>query len=333
MNGTLDAVIGPLNMAAQYVDRISKGDIPPKITDTYNGDFNAIKNNLNQCIEGLGGLVEANQVLQRMTMNDYTKQVEGSYLGIYAEVGRAINEVAGKIIHVVNTVNDIAGGDLQDLSNLRAINNGAGRRCENDRLTPSFIRMMEAIQLLISDVNMLSGAAVEGKLNTRADAAKHQGGFRKIVEGVNDTLDAVIGPLTVAAQYVDRISKGDIPPKIADTYNGDFNAIKDNLNILIDSMNEITRAAQEIAGGNLMVSVRERSGRDELMKSLAAMVERVTKVVSEVRNAADSVAMGSQQIDLQLSADVAGRDGAGCIGGRGLILHGGNGIQHQAECG
>ena len=46
---------------------------------------------------------------------------------------------------------------------------------------------------------MLSQAAVEGKLSTRADASKHEGDFRKIVEGVNDTLDAVIGPLNVAA--------------------------------------------------------------------------------------------------------------------------------------
>ena len=72
---------------------------------------------------------------------------------------------------------------------------------------------MEAIQGLIGDVNMLSRAAVEGKLDTRADAAKHQGDFRTIVEGVNDTLDAVIGPLTVAAEYVEKISKGDIPPE------------------------------------------------------------------------------------------------------------------------
>jgi len=27
------------------MDRISKGDIPPKITDAYTGDFNEVKNN------------------------------------------------------------------------------------------------------------------------------------------------------------------------------------------------------------------------------------------------------------------------------------------------
>ena len=147
VNQTLDAVIGPLNVSAEYVDRISKGDIPPKITDSYNGDFNEIKNNLNACID--------------------------------------------------------------------------------------------AVNALVGDTGTLIKAAVEGKLSTRADASKHQGDYRRIVEGVNQTLDAVIGPLNVSAEYVDRISKGDIPPKIADSYNGDFNEIKNNLNTCIDSINAL----------------------------------------------------------------------------------------------
>jgi methyl-accepting chemotaxis protein len=72
---------------------------------------------------------------------------------------------------------------------------------------------------------------------------KHQGDFRKIVKGVNDTLDAVIGPLNVAANYVDRISKGDIPAKITDNYNGDFNTIKNNLNTCIDAVNALVADA------------------------------------------------------------------------------------------
>jgi methyl-accepting chemotaxis protein len=64
---------------------------------------------------------------------------------------------------------------------------------------------------------MLSQAGVEGKLSTRADASKHNGDFHKIVQGVNDCLDAVIGPLNVAADYVDKIAMGHIPPKISTT--------------------------------------------------------------------------------------------------------------------
>ena len=94
---------------------------------------------------------------------------------------------------------------------------------------------VNVVNALVADANMLAKAAVEGKLATRADASKHQGDFRKIVEGVNNTLDAVIGPLNVAANYVDQIAKGAIPAKIADSYNGDFNVLKDNLNTCIDA--------------------------------------------------------------------------------------------------
>ncbi|WP_345790755.1 MCP four helix bundle domain-containing protein, partial [Parazoarcus communis] len=103
--------------------------------------------------------------------------------------------------------------------------------------------MQNSIKTMIADANLLSKAAVEGKLATRADASRHQGDYRKIVEGVNATLDAVIGPLNVAADYVDRIAKGALPPRITDNYNGDFNAIKNNLNTAIDAINALVADA------------------------------------------------------------------------------------------
>jgi len=45
---------------------------------------------------------------------------------------------------------------------------------------------------------MLAKAAVDGKLATRADASKHQGDYRKIVDGFNETLDFVISPINDA---------------------------------------------------------------------------------------------------------------------------------------
>jgi len=96
---------------------------------------------------------------------------------------------------------------------------------------------------MTGDVRALSDAAVAGKLSTRADASRHQGDYARIVQGVNDTLDAVIGPLNVAADYVDRIAKGAIPAKITDTYNGDFNTLKNNLNTAIDAVNGLVADA------------------------------------------------------------------------------------------
>ena len=125
---------------------------------------------------------------------------------------------------------------------------------------------MKQINLLVADANLLARAAVAlGKLQTRADASKQIGATsRKIVEGVNETLDAVIGPLNVAANYVDRISKGDLPPVITDTYNGDFNNIKNNLNVLVKANQEIVDKAKLVAQGDLTVTLAKRSEGDEL---------------------------------------------------------------------
>ncbi len=68
VNNLCDAFVGPINVTAEYVDRISKGDIPPKITDTYNGDFNEIKNNLNACIDIMNGLLAETDKLVNATV-------------------------------------------------------------------------------------------------------------------------------------------------------------------------------------------------------------------------------------------------------------------------
>jgi methyl-accepting chemotaxis protein len=301
INQLLDAVIGPLNMAADYVDQIAKGVVPAKITDVYNGDFNTIKNNLNACIDGLGGLVEADDVLQRMAMNDYTKSVDGTYQGVFASVGAAVNGVHERINHLIGSLKMVAQGDLSDLHVYKEI----GRRSENDEFMPAVIGMMESISALVTDAGMLSEAAVQGKLATRADASHHQGDFRKIIQGVNDTLEAVIVPLNVAAGYVDRIAKGDTPEKITDTYSGDFNAIKNNLNACIDAINQQAAAAQGIADGDLSVAINVRCDTDVVAKSLVQITQSLQALVAD----ADMLAEGAVEGNLTTRADASKHHG------------------------
>ncbi len=117
----------------------------------------------------------------------------------------------------------------------------------------------KVLQALIAEARRLSQAAVAGQLQTRGNPELVTAEFRPIVEGVNATLDAVIGPLNVAAEYVDRISKGDIPPKITDTYQGDFNEIKNNLNQCIDVLSgliaEMKHMSDEHNKGDIDVAI------------------------------------------------------------------------------
>src|SRR5208283_5153652 len=241
VNSTLDAVIGPLNVAADYVDKISKGAIPAKISDQYNGDFNTIKNNLNTCIDGLNGLLNASAKMdQAQKAGDIEAFIATEeFQGVYKQMAKDVNEASllhiNNILTILKVITSYAEGDfsmvLDPLPGKQVIANQ-----KMDLLRGN-------LTSVIAQTTSLAQAAAAGRLATRAEGSKFAGDYRKIIEGFNETLDAVIGPLNVAADYVDKISKGAIPAKITDQYNGDFNEIKNNLNNCIDNIDALVNDA------------------------------------------------------------------------------------------
>ncbi|MGD0152349.1 MAG: PAS domain-containing protein, partial [Thermacetogeniaceae bacterium] len=100
INEMLDALINPLNMAADYIDRIGKGDVPEKITEEYKGDFNNIKNNLNSCIDEIGVLVdEVGVVIGLAREGDLAKRANPDRSkGVYRKILRGINDALDSLI-------------------------------------------------------------------------------------------------------------------------------------------------------------------------------------------------------------------------------------------
>ncbi len=167
---------------------------------------------------------------------------------------------------------------------------------------------VDSVKRLVSDASDLSKEAIKGNLTARADLSVHQGEFRKIVEGVNLTLDSVIGPLNTAAEYIEKISKGEMPPLITDVYYGDFNLIKDNLNTLINSTRQIIEKAKLISEGELGVELSKRSENDELMISLNQMVTKVSEVITQVKESSNQIARISLEVSsgaIQMSQGAA----------------------------
>ena len=330
VNSTLDAVIGPLNVAADYVDKISRGAIPSKISDTYNGDFNTIKNNLNSCIDNINALVADANMLAKAAVDGKlaTRADAAKHGGDYRKIVEGVNSTLDAVIGPLNVAADyvdkISRGAIP--SKISDTYNGDFNTIKNNLNS-----CIDNINALVADANMLAKAAVDGKLATRADAAKHGGDYRKIVEGVNSTLDAVIGPLNVAANYVDRISKGDLPPQITDTYHGDFNTIKNNLNTLIVAMNDVTprrrrdRPGQSDGYGSRTFRPGQAdAGLDRNGRGPYAYRDR------HPRHCRRSV-VRQPVYQRGFGPGIERRQRAGRVRRRSLLLHGGNGLQHQAE--
>ncbi len=295
MNQMLDAILLPIAEGNRILAQISNGKIDELIVQTYKGDHERMKlavNNVAIVLQGLqkemARLTEASREGQ---LSDRGKPEQ--FEGAYAEIVRGVNQMLDAILLPIGEGNrilaQVSDGKIDEL----IVQTYKG---DHEKMKQAINNVATVVQSLHKELTRLTDASNAGQLSERGKADRFNGAYADIVGGVNSILDAVITPLKFTATTIDRISKGDLPPLITDTYHGDFNLIKDNLNSLINAMNEITEAADEMANGNLTVALRERSPQDKLMQALGAMVSGITRVVTDIRGIAGEVASASQAI-------------------------------------
>jgi methyl-accepting chemotaxis protein len=228
LNLTLDAVIGPLHVAADYVDRIARGDIPPRIEEEYQGDFGRLRDNLNHLVGEISGLLAGiGRMAEQHALGDCDAAVdEARFQGAYRQLGATVNGCVSAYVRILREILEIlgryAGGDFAPV--LRPL---PGKQAV---ASASLELLRTNLRGVAEDVKALSAAAVRGQLGARADASRFHGEWRAVASGVNDTLDAATAPMAEAALYVERIAAGDIPPAIAEEWPGDFALLKENLN-------------------------------------------------------------------------------------------------------
>lgn len=124
---------------------------------------------------------------------------------------------------------------------------------EKDGLGKAMVKMQESIRLLTEDVVVLMSAATEGQLDVRADASAHDGEYRKIISGFNQTLDTFVQPMQVAETYLKKIASGDLEETISEQFAGDFQNI-------IDSMNSCIQTIKTLKEDTVMLSTAAIAG-------------------------------------------------------------------------
>ncbi|MGE5480890.1 MAG: methyl-accepting chemotaxis protein [Chloroflexota bacterium] len=194
--------------------------------------------------------------------------------------------IVNPIKAAINSADEMAEGKLN-------IKFDTSKNDETGLLMQSLDKMSSALRGVLGEVNSLSADAVNGKLDSRADADNYKGDYKTLVVGINDTLDSIINPLKLTASYIDRFSKGDIPEKISKEAKGDFNKINNNLNNLIDSLNllihdafAMARAADE---GNLKFRADETKHSGDLRKIIQGMNQTTNNFVEPLNIAAEFI--------------------------------------------
>jgi methyl-accepting chemotaxis protein len=155
-------------------------------------------------------------------------------------------------------------------------------KSDKDVLNKSFVKVVKTLRDLVSETTMLSKAGVEGKLSTRGNAANFKGGYREIIQGVNETLDAVIKPVQEGAGVLEVMAKGDLTPRVTGNYQGDHQILKNSINRMGESVSSILNQVKEAVAATASAANQISSSTEEMAAGAQEQSSQATEVAGAV---------------------------------------------------
>ncbi len=168
-----------------------------------------------------------------------------------------------------------------------------------DEIGPALRLMIETIRNLIKEIDILTGNALDGKLDVRGNAGTFNGAYREIVSGVNKTLDAIMGPINEASAILQKVANKDMSARITGDYKGDYAKIKEALNMAVENLDkalqQVAIGAEQVASASVQVSTggqalsqgasEQASSLEEVSSSLQEMSSMTKQNVLNARDA------------------------------------------------
>ena len=260
----------------------------------HKGEYRNIIEGVNNTLEGIAvPFHEASVILNKMAVNDHTMSMSEDYNGIIKEFAKDINAVRARLLHITKLLVEVSLGDASGLEDLLKV----GKRSENDKIVPALITMMTTIQNLINEVNRISDFAAEGNLEARGDSSKFQGGYRKVIDGFNNALEAIAEPINEARVVLAKMATNDLKTKMKDSYNGMMKELAEDVNLELARLNNLASLLKDISAGDIsrleeLSKIGRRSENDELMPATILMMRNIQNLIDEASMIADSAVKG-----------------------------------------
>ena len=182
-------------------------------------------------------------------------------------------------------------------------------------------KLLKNLKNLTTDAENLSDQTVIGNLSTRIDLTRHHGEYQKMMKGINDTLDSVLGPVDESMRLCLSYANYNFADRFSHSVKaeGDWIAFKtalDNIGIQVStaishistevtnlavSIEETNASAEEVSAGAHQISSNANKmsqnaehGGDGIRQVLRAM-EDLNETVASVSRKAEMVSVSSSQ--------------------------------------
>ncbi|MFT3916058.1 MAG: methyl-accepting chemotaxis protein [Anaeromyxobacteraceae bacterium] len=311
-NAAVEALVSRLSVAAQQVERIAAGDIPPPLAAGWRGDFARVESSLDRCSEAIRALVADASMLSLAAVEGRleARADAGRHGGDFRRIVEGVNATLDAVLAPVGAASEaldrISHGDLPERVEGRYPGDFA-------RVQESLARASAAIRALVQDVEVLARAGVEGNLSARAESARHQGEYRKVVEGMNRTLDAVTAPVEATLKALEALSRRDLSTRVEGRFAGDHARLARAVNAtgqaLGQSIAQVAEAAHQVSGGSSQIAGAAQAVANGASTQAHAVSDASARLSEMAVAARDSAGDAERAAALATKAEAKAREG------------------------
>ncbi|EHR69728.1 methyl-accepting chemotaxis protein [Burkholderiales bacterium JOSHI_001] len=237
-------------------------------------------------------------------MNEMSRQHDQGQIDVVIDAHR----FEGDFRTMAQGINDMVGGHIAVKKKAMACVKAFG---EGDFAAPlekfpgqkAFINeTIEAVRThlkaLMEDSMMLATAAVQGQLEVRGDIGRHQGDFRRIIEGVNATLDAIVQPVSEVQHVLQALDSGNLGQRVNGDYQGSFAELKDTLNNTLNRLGETIGQVRSAAEALTSASGQVASTSQSLSQGASEQAASVEQTTASLQEMAASVKQNSDNASI-----------------------------------
>src|SRR5580698_853748 len=223
---------------AQVATAVAKGDLTQKIGVAAQGEILELKTTLNTMVDQLSAFAdEVTRVAREVgTQGDLGGQaVVHGVSGTWKDLTDNVNSVA----NIAQVTTAVAQGDLTKKIDVDA-------RGEILELKTTINTMVDQLSSFAAEVTRVAReVGREGQLGGQAEVEGVSGTWKRLTENVNELAGNLTRQVRAISQVTSAVTTGDLTRSISVEAQGEVAELKDNINAMVQSLRESTKANEE----------------------------------------------------------------------------------------
>ncbi|MGB9282037.1 MAG: HAMP domain-containing protein [Pseudonocardiaceae bacterium] len=246
VNGMAANLTSQVRSIATVATAVAGGDLSKKITVEARGEVAALAETINRMVDTLGAFADevtrvAREVGTEGTLGGQARvpNVAGTWKGLTDNVNFMANNLTSQVRNIAQVTTAVASGDLSKKIDVDA-------RGEILELKTTINTMVDRLSAFASEVTRVAReVGTEGKLGGQAQVIGVSGTWERLTENVNVLAGNLTTQVRAIAAVATAVTAGDLTRQITVDASGEVAELKDNINRMIATLKETTRANQD----------------------------------------------------------------------------------------